>query len=55
MATLNLKKESVFDVVSSPEHGSAHGELLWSVNVRRPSCTPGPIDLLLGRNHRGDL
>ena len=24
-------------VFSSPEHKSAHGELLWSVNVRRPS------------------
>ena len=50
----------------------AHGELLWSVNIRRPSCvvrraastialkayssyTPGPIDLILGRKHRGDL
>ena len=57
----------------------AQGELLWSVNVRRPSSvvrrassvvrraastialkayssyTPGPIDLILGRKHRGDL
>ena len=56
---------------SSPEHG-AHGELLWSVNVRRASFiirraastialkayssyTPGPIDLILGRKHQGDL
>ena len=43
----------------------AHGELLWSVNVRRAastialkaysSYTPGPIDLILGRKHQGDL
>ena len=41
------------------------GELLWPVNVRRPSSTialkayssfvPGPIDSILGRKYRGDL
>ena len=49
---------------------SAHGELLWSVSVRRPSCvvrrqaialkayssyTPGPIDSILGRKHQSDF
>ena len=39
---LNIKvtyfQHYMLSVISSPEHGSAQDELLWSVNVHCPSC-----------------